>query len=55
MKKVCITYHMHFPGEEAESCITLPMEDEIADDILDKGVDSVHMMLDLEHLTKPDK
>ena len=46
-RSVCITYHMHFPGEEAESCITLPMEDEIADDILDKGVDSVHMMLDL--------
>lgn len=44
MKKVCITYHMHFPGEEVESCITLPMEDGIADDILEKGMDSIHMM-----------
>ena len=46
MKKVCITYHMHFPGEEVESCIVLPMEDKIADDLLEKGMDSVHMMLE---------
>ena len=46
MKRVCITYHMHFPGEEAESCIVLPMEDKIADDLLEKGMDSVHMMLE---------
>ena len=46
MKKVCITYHMHFPGEEVESCIVLPMEDKIADDLLEKGMDSVRMMLE---------
>ena len=46
MKKVCITYHMHFPGEEVECCIVLPMEDKIADDLLEKGMDSVHMMLE---------
>ena len=46
MKKVCITYHMHFPGEEVESCIVLSMEDKIADDLLEKGMDSIHMMLE---------
>lgn len=34
MKKVCITYHMTRPGEVAETCITLPLDDAIADDLL---------------------
>jgi len=46
MKNILITYHMHTPGESAESCITIPMKDEIADDLLEKGMDSVHMMLE---------
>lgn len=37
MKKVCITYHMEKPGEEAETCITLPMIDFAADDIVALG------------------
>lgn len=34
MKRISITYHMEIPGEVVESCITLPMMDDIADDIL---------------------
>lgn len=34
MKRINITYRMEKPGEVAESCITLPMTDDIADDIL---------------------
>ena len=34
MKHINITYHMEKPGEVAESCITLPMMDDIADDIM---------------------
>lgn len=34
MKHVCITYHMNRPGEVAETCITLPLDDAIADDLL---------------------
>lgn len=34
MKHVCITYHMNRPGEVAETCIALPLDDAIADDLL---------------------
>lgn len=40
MKHVCITYHMTRPGEEAETCITLPMTEENAQDLLANGEDS---------------
>ena len=34
MKNVCITYCMKRKGEVAETCIVLPMKDEIADELL---------------------
>lgn len=34
MKHVCITYHMTKPNEVAETCITLSLDDAIADDLL---------------------
>ena len=34
MRHLCITYHMSKPGEVAETCITLPMEDDAAREIL---------------------
>ena len=40
MKSICITYHMTKPNETAETCITLPMEDHVADDLLRHGADS---------------
>lgn len=51
MKHLCITYHMeknHGTAsrpkmETAETCITLPMQDHIADDILKNGEDSQYM------------
>ncbi len=42
MKRICITYHMSKPGENAETCITLSMTDDIADDILWMGEDSIY-------------
>lgn len=35
MKHLCITYHMSKPGEIAETCITLPMEDYAAGEIME--------------------
>lgn len=35
MKKICITYHMSKPGQTVEDCITLSMDDTIADNLLD--------------------
>lgn len=35
MKHISITYHMARANEVAETCITLPMKDAIADDILE--------------------
>ena len=35
MKHISITYHMSREGEIAETCIILPMEDQIASDILE--------------------
>jgi len=53
MKRICITYHMSkmiskpsdWPRvtETAETCITIPMIDEIADDILAKQADSPYV------------
>lgn len=39
MKKLRVTYHMIRPGETAESCITLPVSDEAAREILSLKVD----------------
>lgn len=35
MRHLCITYHMSKPGEVAETCITLPMEDCAAREIME--------------------
>ena len=44
MKHVNITYHMHNTEDSvAETCITLPMTDEAAADIMEKGADSQHL------------
>lgn len=43
MKKINLTYHMEKPGEIAESCITLPMEDAVAEDILANEERSQHL------------
>lgn len=34
-KNVIITYHMSKPGEVAETCITLPMSENVAKDVLE--------------------
>lgn len=43
MKKVLITYHMTNGEEDAETCVTLPMMDEIAADVLAQGEDSCYL------------
>lgn len=43
MKHICITYHMERPNEIAETCISLPMLDEVAADILAHCDDSPYM------------
>lgn len=43
MKHLCITYHMERRNEIAETCITLPMLDEVAADILARCDDSPYM------------
>lgn len=35
-KYVCITYHMNKENEVAETCITIPMDEEVANDVLAK-------------------
>lgn len=42
MQHINITYHTGKPGEVAESCITLPITDDIADDILCMEEDSTY-------------
>lgn len=37
MKKLLITYHMRNAYESAETCVTLPMADDVADDVLKHG------------------
>ena len=55
MKRICITYHMSidhsrpsdsYPHniEVAENCITIPMLDEMADDILENQSNSRYLM-----------
>lgn len=43
MKKLLITYNMENDLENCETCIVLPMTDEIAKDILEKGWESSHL------------
>lgn len=40
MKHITITYHMRKPNEIAETCITLAVKEDIADDILQNQEDS---------------
>lgn len=47
MKHLCITYHMYrdYPRKEtAETCITLPATQAIADDVLKNGADSKYLI-----------
>lgn len=44
MKKVCITYHMNRPGEVAETCVTLPLDDAIAKDLLKNQENSAYVV-----------
>lgn len=46
MKHISITYHMSREGEIAETCIILPMEDQIASDILEHQEESRHVRED---------
>ena len=41
MKHVCLTYHMNRAGMDAETCITLPMTEDNAQDLIANGEDSV--------------
>lgn len=43
MKRVIVTYHMKNEREVAETCIALPMKDEVAADLLEKGDRSEHV------------
>ena len=43
MKKLLITYNMQNDIEDCETCIVLPMTDEIARDILEKGWESSYL------------
>lgn len=43
MKKLLITYHMFNAEEVAETCIVLPMADDIADSILMLGAHSIYL------------
>ena len=55
-KYICITYHMaKLDGETAETCIDLPMDEKIADDILRAQRDSRYVkdVADCQHPAKP--
>lgn len=43
MTNLCITYHMQNEEGTAETCVTLPMLEEVAEDILERGEDSLHL------------
>lgn len=43
MKHICITYHMTKVNEIAETCITLPMADDIAASILTQQGESAYV------------
>ena len=44
MEHICITYHMTRTNEVAETCITLPMQEHIAEDILAYQGESQYVM-----------
>jgi hypothetical protein len=50
MKKIIIYYHMIKDDEIAETCITLPMADEMAADILADQADSEHVKFQTDRL-----
>lgn len=43
MKRVTVIYHMKNEEGTAETCVTLPMRDEAADDLLERGASSEHV------------
>ena len=45
MKHICITYHMTRENMGAETCITLPMADDVARDILENEGRSEHLSM----------
>ena len=51
MKNVCITYHMAKADEIAETCITLPMTEGIANIILTQQDKSVYVRADRRTVT----
>lgn len=51
MKKLCITYHMEKPGETAETCITLPMLAETAENIMKTQTPTIEIEAVLELLS----
>lgn len=44
MKELRVTYHMSRPGETVEDCITLPVSDEAAREILPLKVDKYRFL-----------
>lgn len=54
MKHLCITYHMEKPNENeiAESCITLPMTEEIAADVMEHQESSFNIPIIENILTR---
>ena len=49
MKTVSITYHMTRPHEVAETCITLQLADDVANDLLRKQEDSAYVLASKSH------
>ena len=49
MKHVCLTYHMTRPNEVAETCITLPLDDSIAKDLLKNQENSAYVVAPRSH------
>ena len=43
MKRICITYHMTKTNEVAETCVTISVADDVADDILENQGDSQYV------------
>ena len=49
MKHVCITYHMNRPGEVAETCTTIALDDAIAKDLLKNQENSAYVVAPRSH------
>lgn len=49
MKRVCITYHMNRPGEVAETCITIALDDSIAKDLFKNQENSAYVVAPRSH------